>query len=157
MNTFRALVTIPITSFITIFTAKYKAIWTATWENQQSECAPSEDSDQPGHPPSLIRVFAVRMKKACVLSYLLSTQRRLWSDWVDTQADLRLRWAHSHFVGFVIFRLILSWIEDRSKQFDQDLVFHCPFTHMSHITRKRVFRDFWQVRFKPACSTTEAS
>ena len=27
-------------------------------------CAPSEDSDQPGHPLSLIRVFAVRMKKA---------------------------------------------------------------------------------------------
>ena len=24
-------------------------------------CAPSEDSDQPGHPPSLIRIFAVRM------------------------------------------------------------------------------------------------
>ena len=23
-------------------------------------CAPSEDSDQPGHPPILIRVFAVR-------------------------------------------------------------------------------------------------
>ena len=23
-------------------------------------CAPSEDSDQPGHPPSLIRAFAVR-------------------------------------------------------------------------------------------------
>ena len=40
-------------------------------------CAPSEDSDQPGHPPSLIRVFAVRMKKAWVLSYLLSAQRRL--------------------------------------------------------------------------------
>ena len=32
-------------------------------------CAPSEDSDQPGHPPSLIRVFAVRMKKAWVLTY----------------------------------------------------------------------------------------
>ena len=29
--------------------------------------APSEDSDQPGHPPSLIRVFTVRMKKALVL------------------------------------------------------------------------------------------
>ena len=27
-------------------------------------CTPSEDSDQPGHLPSLIRVFAVRMKKA---------------------------------------------------------------------------------------------
>ena len=35
--------------------------WAATWQNQQSECAPSEDSDQPGHPPSLIRVFAVRL------------------------------------------------------------------------------------------------
>ena len=27
-------------------------------------CAPSEDKDQPGHPPSLIRVFAVHIKKA---------------------------------------------------------------------------------------------
>ena len=27
---------------------------------QQNDYAPSEESDQPGHPPSLIRVFAVR-------------------------------------------------------------------------------------------------
>ena len=40
-------------------------------------CVPSEDSDQPGHAPSLIRVFAVRMKKAWVHSYPLSTQQRL--------------------------------------------------------------------------------
>ena len=66
---------------------------------------PSEDSDQPGHLPSLIRAFAVRMKKAWVLSYPLSTQRRLWSGWADAQADLSLRWAHSHFVGFVMSRL----------------------------------------------------
>ena len=45
--------------------------------NQQNECSPSEDSDQPGHPPSLIRVFAVRMKKPWVLSYPLSAQQRL--------------------------------------------------------------------------------
>ena len=51
-------------------------------------CAPSEDSDQPGHPPSLIRVFAVRIKKAWILSYLLSAQRRLWSDWADAQAHI---------------------------------------------------------------------
>ena len=37
-----------------------KLIWATTWQNQQSDCAPSEDSDQPGHPPRLIRVFAVR-------------------------------------------------------------------------------------------------
>ena len=69
-------------------------------------CAPNEDSDQPGHLPSLIRVFAVRVKEAWVLSYPLSAQRRLWSDWADAQADLSLRWANSHFVGFVMSRLI---------------------------------------------------
>ena len=68
----------------------------ASWQNQQNDCAPSENSDQPGYPPSLIRVFVVRMKKAGVLSYPLSAQRRLWSDWSDAQADLSLRWAHSH-------------------------------------------------------------
>ena len=31
--------------------------WAASWENQQSDCVPSEDSDQPGHP-MLIWVFA---------------------------------------------------------------------------------------------------
>ena len=83
-------------------------IWAATWQNQQSECAPSKDSDQPGRPPSLIRVFAVRMKKPWVLSYPLSTQGRLWSDWADAQADLGLRWAHTHFVGFVMSWLVLG-------------------------------------------------
>ena len=46
--------------------------WAASWRNQQSACAPSEDSDQPGHPPNLIRVFVVRMKKAWILRYPLS-------------------------------------------------------------------------------------
>ena len=83
-------------------------IWASSWENQQCGCAPSEDSGQPGHPPSLIRVFAVRMKKAWVLSYLLSAQRRLWADWVDAQVDLSLRWAHSHFSGLFTRRLIFK-------------------------------------------------
>ena len=34
--------------------------WAATWQNQQSDCAPSEDSDQPGHPPSLISLRCPR-------------------------------------------------------------------------------------------------
>ena len=29
-----------------------------------------------------------------------------WSDWADAQADLSLRWTPSHFVGFVMSRLI---------------------------------------------------
>ena len=79
-------------------------IWAMTWKNQQNECAPSEDSDQPGHPSD--QIFAVHMKKAWVLSYPLSAQRRHWSDWVNAQADLSLRLAHTHFVGFVMLRLI---------------------------------------------------
>ena len=37
-----------------------KIILAAPGQNQQYDCAPSEDSDQHGHPPSLIRVFARR-------------------------------------------------------------------------------------------------
>ena len=68
-------------------TKAVKNNWSASWQNQQNECVPIEDSHQPGHPLSLIRVFAVRMKKHWVLSYPLSAQRRLWSDWADASED----------------------------------------------------------------------
>ena len=80
-------------------------IWATTWQNQQCECAPSEDSDQPGHPPSLIRVFAVRSMGSPGPKLSSCGQRRLRSDWADAQAYLSLRWAHSHFVSFVMSRL----------------------------------------------------
>ena len=80
-------------------------------------CADSEDSDQPWHPPSLIRVFSVRMKKAWVISYLLSARRRPWSDWLDAQADLILRWVHSSFCWFchavAHVLCILIWITSK--------------------------------------------
>ena len=53
-------------------------------------------------------VLAVCMKRAWVLSYPLSTQQRLWS---DAQTDLSLRWAQSHFVSFVMSRLIYCQIK----------------------------------------------
>ena len=56
-------------------------------------CVPSEASDQPGHHPSLIRVFTVHMKKPWVLSYPLRAQQRLWSDWA----------------GHTVIVLVLSW------------------------------------------------
>ena len=40
-------------------------------------CAPIEDSNQAGHPPRLIRVFSVPMKKPLDLSYSMSGQQRL--------------------------------------------------------------------------------
>ena len=66
------------------------------WHDKTNKmaCTASEDSDQPRHPLSLIKVFAVRMKKACVLSY---------------------PWAHSEdavigvFAGRTIILLVLSW------------------------------------------------
>ena len=46
-------------------------------DKTNKKTVPSEDPDQPGHPPSLIRVFAVHMEKASVLSYPMSAQQRL--------------------------------------------------------------------------------
>ena len=40
-------------------------IWATIWQNQQSECAPSEDSDQPGHPPSLISLHCPHEESLC--------------------------------------------------------------------------------------------
>ena len=91
-------------------------IWAVTWQNQQSDCAPSEDSDQPGHWQSLIRVFAVRSMGSWGPKLSSCGQRRFWSDWVDAEADLSLRWAHPYFVGFVMPRLnyqILFWLIHR--------------------------------------------
>ena len=74
-----------------------------TWQNQQSDCVPSENSVQPGHLPSLIRVFAVRSMGSYGPKFCSCGQRSVWSDWADdAQADLSLGWAHTHFVGFVI-------------------------------------------------------
>ena len=61
---------------------------------------PSEDSDQPGHPPSLIRVFTVRSVGGLGPSLASGRQRRLWLDWADAHADLSLRWVHRSFCWF---------------------------------------------------------
>ena len=47
-----------------------------------------------GIRPVWSRVFTVRMMKAWTISYPLIAQWRLWSDWVDAQADLSLHWVH---------------------------------------------------------------
>ena len=38
-----------------------------------------------------------------------------WSDWADAQADLSLRWTHTHFVGFVMRRL--NWLMSSMSSF----------------------------------------
>ena len=70
------------------------------------------------HPPSLIRVFAVRMKKALVLSYPLSAQRRLklirlggCPDWYEfSPGALSFCWFCHEVAHFVVSIIrYLSW------------------------------------------------
>ena len=74
--------------------------WAATWQNQQSVVCPAKTQISLG-----IRPVWSELKKAWVLSYPLSAQRTFWSDRADAQADPSLRWAHTHFVGFVVSQL----------------------------------------------------
>ena len=57
-------------------------------------CAANENSDQPAHSSSLIRIFTgcILDSRRCKVSS--REQRRLWSDCADAQADLSLRWAN---------------------------------------------------------------
>ena len=110
-----------------------------TWQNQQNEWVPSEDSDQPGHPPSLIWVFAVRMKKAWVLSYPLSIQRRL------TRLGGCPGWSESS-LGAHSF----CWFCHVVAQFVK------PSFSLSHVMRKPVLAICEQQRCRSACSYVES-
>ena len=49
---------------------------------------------------------AWRKLGSLAISYPLNEQRRLWSDWANAQTYLSLGWGHSHFIDFVMRRLI---------------------------------------------------
>ena len=112
-------------------------------------CAPSKDSNQSWHPPSLIRVFAVRLKKARILSYPLSARQRLWSDWADAQADLSLRWAH---MPFCWFRHEAAHFSALSGHFSETIDIR-----LANLSQRRLVR-FWYLSpsvnsiFKRACA-----
>ena len=72
-----------------------------TWQNQQSDCAPSEDSDQPGHPPSLIRVLLSAWRN----HGSLATHRAHSEDSDQTGRMPRLIWV---FAGRTVTLLVLS-------------------------------------------------
>ena len=123
---------------------KWSTLNIFSWQKWATQWAQSEDSDQTG--------------------------RILWSDWADAQADRSLRWAHSHFVGFVMRRLNSVW---RTDLLDSDIREYptsdrllptfqrkANFTinkHMSLVTRQPVLRVCDKGCLKPACSATETS
>ena len=64
-------------------------------------CTPSDDSDEPGHSPSLIRVFAIRMKKLPIECLAMSLIR------LGGCPVFAGQWAHSQILAFVRVRLKL--------------------------------------------------
>ena len=72
-------------------------------------CVPCEDSDQPAHSRSLIRIFTGRILDGQGCRVFSCRQQRLWSDYSDAQADLSLRCVHmsegtfSHAAAKIMF------------------------------------------------------
>ena len=98
-------------------------------------------------------VFAVRMKKAWVLSYPLSAQRRLWSDWADAQADRSLRWAHSHFAGFVMkrFKSVIYCPAAQTQKWFPFLIFNLAICNQQNKSTKQFQHFCVSIMFWHSC------
>ena len=98
--------------------------------------------------------FAVRMKKAWVLNYPVSTQQWLWLDWVDAQADQSLRWAHmplcwfchieTHFRTHLIWQLSCLIFQNTGLNILQTISIAKPDEHwkIKNKVMPRVYRNF---------------
>ena len=100
--------------------------WWHQWQNNRKNIAVILDRTEPRHDKT--NKMSVRPAKTqtslgirpvwsessmcvhCVAKYssFLHADSEDWSDWSDAQADPSLRWAHTHFVGFVMSRLRLQ-------------------------------------------------
>jgi hypothetical protein len=65
------------------------------------------DPDQPAHPRSLIRIYAVRLQTLLQVAKLLANNM---DPDQTVQAGLDPCWSQTHYVGFVMRRLIYSVI-----------------------------------------------
>ena len=95
--------------------------------------------------------------------FLHGVQQRLWSDWVDAQADLSLRWVHRSFCLFYHAPALII------KQYLQPTGLNLlllNFASQPYFSKQTWFElhhgktgpgGLDQVRLKPACSATEAS
>ena len=110
-----------------------------------NDCAPSKDSDQPRHPPNLIRVFAVCMKKAWALSYILSAQRTLTRlgacpDWYESSLGAQailLVWSWGG--SFTCFSNNFDWCQFNIWRFLVDFV-------VLEVKKIRFIRTTWIVQ-----------
>ena len=91
------------------FTCKFQGFEPPHDKTNKLIFASSEDSDRPGHLPSLIRVFAVRMNKPLSLATHWAHSEDS-SEWTDAQADLSIHWAHRSFCWFCHEAARLNWV-----------------------------------------------
>ena len=78
-----------------------QSVWAASWQNNKLACAPSEDSDQPGHPTQSDQSSLTAWRN-------LGSLATHWAHSEDS--DQRLIWVFAgrtcQYVGFVTRRLI---------------------------------------------------
>ena len=74
-----------------------KSIWAASWQNQYNGTCPQRRTKSAQRRPRSAQILlsAWRILGSLATHWVHSEG---WSDWADAQADLCLRWAHSHFV-----------------------------------------------------------
>ena len=86
------------------------SIWATTWQNHQNDCAPSEDSDQPVHPPSLISlgIHPVWSESSLCAQWVAKDPRFLHADSEVSDQTGRMPRQIWVFAGRTITLLVLS-------------------------------------------------
>ena len=109
-------------------------IWAASWQNQQNDCAPSEDSDQPGHRP-------VWSESSLCAQWVAKDPSFLHADSEDSDQTGRMPRLIWVFAGLTLTLLVLSW--------GGSYVCCLPFYCSSSWFRRRavIFKDMQHTQF----------
>ena len=74
--------------------------WAAAWQNQQNDLCTQRRLGSAWASALSDQSSLSTWRNLGSLASQMSGQQRLWSEWVDAQADLSLRWAHRSFCWF---------------------------------------------------------
>ena len=131
-----------------------KDMWAASWQNQQNDCAPSEDSDQPGHPP----VWSVC---TCV-QWVAKGPSFLRADSEDSDQVgrmPRLIWVFAgrtcHFVGYVMRRLMNTkgyHCFCLYSAYNWQMSPECPYNHENVYVYHRLLTEFGMLLYGSSVS-----
>ena len=132
-------------------------LWAASWQNQQNDVHPAKTQISLGICP----VWSESSLSAWRKLRSLATH---WahSEDADAQADLSLRWAHSHFVGFVM-RWLICWPRQHTHKRNTSsspAVLLDRFTDKSYFVRGKFSHAYclaWKVNWQSAHTVYERS